>query len=135
MISILRNISSVFAGGVIGSIVNLGLIIIGSKVVPPPEGMNIMDAESIKANIHLFELKHYLFPFLAHDGGTLAGAFIASIISASKHLIFAMVIGVFFLIGGIANTYMIPAPMWYNILDISLCYIPMSWLGWKISGK
>ena len=133
--SILRNSLAVFAGWIIGSVVNLGLIIIGSKVILPPEGMNIMDAESINANIHLFELKHFLFPFLAHAGGTLAGAFIAATISASRHFMFAMVIGVFFLIGGIANTYMIPAPLWYNILDISLCYIPMGWLGWKISGK
>ena len=135
MKSILRNILAVLIGGVLGMVVNMGLIIIGSKLVPPPEGMNIMDAESIKNNIHLFKLKHFLFPFLAHAGGTLAGAFAAAKLAASRQLMFAMVIGVFFLIGGIVATQMIPAPLWYNILDLVFCYIPMGWLGWKLSSN
>ncbi len=135
MKSILRNIFAVLIGGVLGMVVNMGLIIIGSKLIPPPDGMNIMDAENIKNNIHLFELKHFVFPFLAHAGGTLAGAFITAKFSSSYYLVLAMVIGVFFLLGGIAATQMIPAPLWYNVLDLTLCYIPMGWLGWKLSGK
>ena len=135
MKSILRNIFAVLIGCVLGMVVNMGLIIIGSKLIPPPDGMNIMDAENIKNNIHLFELKHFVFPFLAHAGGTLAGAFITAKFSSSYYLVLAMVIGVFFLLGGIAATQMIPAPLWYNVLDLTLCYIPMGWLGWKLSGK
>lgn len=122
-------------GIVIGSFVNMGIIFFGSKLIPAPDGMNIMDAESIKAHLHLFEFKHYIFPFLAHAGGTLVGAIFVAYLGRSHHQKLAMFIGVFFLIGGIWNTQLIPAPLLYNFLDISLCYIPMGWLGWKLSGK
>jgi len=135
MKSILKNILAIIAGVILGMVINMGLIIIGSQVVSLPEGVNPMDGESIKNNIHLFKLKHFLFPFLAHAGGTLAGAFAAAKLAASRQLMFAMVIGVFFLIGGIVATQMIPAPLWYNILDLVFCYIPMGWLGWKLSSN
>ncbi|MBH49580.1 MAG: hypothetical protein CMG69_02365 [Candidatus Marinimicrobia bacterium] len=135
MKSVIRNVLAILIGVILGMVVNMGLIIMGSKFIPPPEGINPMDAESLKNNIHLFRLKHYLSPFLGHAGGTLAGAFTASKISANYHLAFSMAIGVFFLLGGIAATQMIPAPLWYNTVDLVFCYIPMGWLGWKLSGR
>ena len=135
MKSVIRNVLAVLIGVILGMVVNMGLIIMGSNFIPPPKGINPMDAESLKNNIHLFQLKHYLSPFLGHAGGTLAGAFTASKISANYHLTFSMAIGVFFLLGGIAATQMIPAPLWYNTVDLVFCYIPMGWLGWKLSGR
>ena len=128
----LRNIAAVFTGITIGMIVNMGLIILGSKLVAPPEGMNPMDAESIKTHLHLFKLQHFIFPFLAHAGGTVIGAFIAAKIALSHHFKFAMGIGVYFLVGGIMMVQMIPSPMWFIILDIGLAYLPMGLLGWRL---
>jgi hypothetical protein len=128
----LRNFAAVFTGITIGMIVNMGLIILGSKLVAPPEGMNPMDAESIKTHLHLFKLQHFIFPFLAHAGGTVIGAFIAVKIALSHHFKFAMGIGVYFLVGGIMMVQMIPSPMWFIILDIGLAYLPMGWLGWRL---
>jgi hypothetical protein len=42
---------------------------------------------------------------------------------------FALAIGVFFLIGGIVNVFMLPSPVWFTILDLAVAYIPMAWLG------
>jgi hypothetical protein len=41
----------------------------------------------------------------------------------------AIGIGVFFLAGGIANAFMLPAPIWFITVDLLLAYIPMGWLG------
>ena len=73
---ILRNILAVLAGAFLGGLINMGLIIIGGKLIAPPEGMNVMDLESIKAHIDLFQPKHFLFPFLAHAVGTMVDAFV-----------------------------------------------------------
>ena len=27
----------------------------------------------------------------------------------------------------------IPAPLWFEALDIVVCYIPMAYIGWKLS--
>ena len=32
-------------------------------------------------------------------------------------------------------TTIIPAPIWFEILDLSICYIPMAWIGWILSKK
>ena len=50
---------------------------------------------------------------------------------------FAIVIGVFFLAGGIAASYMLSnSPDWFKALDLIAAYIPMAWLGGNIgSGK
>jgi len=37
------------------------------------------------------------------------------------------------LIGGIINTFMIPAPIWFNVLDLFMAYIPMAWFGGKLA--
>jgi hypothetical protein len=78
--------------------------------------------------MHLFEPKHFVFPFLAHALGTLTGALLAFLVAASYRSVFAYAIGVFFLAGGIAATFMIPAPVWFIILDLAAAYIPMAWL-------
>lgn len=129
---ILRNILAVVAGIIIGSVVNMSIITFSGKVIPPPEGINVANMESLKANIHLFEPKHFLMPFLAHALGTLAGAFIAALIAASHKMKFAFVIGFFFLAGGIASVFMLPSPVWFTIVDLGLAYLPMAYLGGRL---
>ena len=132
---ILRNILAVLAGLVLGSLVNMGLIMISPMVIPPPAGVDMMDMESLKAAMPLFEPKHFIFPFLAHALGTLAGAIAASFIAVSHKMKFALGIGAAFLLGGIINVFMLPSPIWYTALDLIGAYIPMGWLGWKITEK
>ena len=66
MINVIRNIAAVLLGLVVGSLTNGYLISISSKVIPPPTGVDVKTLEGLKAGIHLFEPKHFLFPFLAH---------------------------------------------------------------------
>jgi len=130
---ILRNILAVVAGLIIGSAMNMGLIMLSSSVIPPPEGVDVTNMESLKASMHLFEPKHFIFPFLAHALGTLTGAAVAAMIAASHNMKFALGIGAFFLIGGIANVFMLPAPTWFVVTDLVLAYIPMGWLGGRLA--
>jgi len=129
----IKNILAVIAGLILGSAVNMGLIMISGSVIAPPEGADVTTMEGLKESIHLFQPKHFLFPFLAHAMGTLVGAFVAGLIAANNKMTFALVIGVFFLIGGIINTFMLPSPIWFNILDLLGAYIPMAWFGGKLA--
>ena len=132
---ILRNILAVVFGLVAGGGVNMSLIVAGSSMIPPPAGVDVADAQIIAASMHLFEPKHFVFPFLAHALGTLAGATTAFLIAASNKSVLAYVIGVASLAGGIAASLMIPAPVWFIILDLLVAYIPMAWLGTLIGGR
>lgn len=128
---IIKNILAVIAGITVGSIVNMGIIMISGSIIPPPEGADVTTEEGLKASMHLFQPKHFIFPFLAHALGTLAGAFLAAKIAANNNIRFALVIGVFFLLGGIASVFMLPSPMWFNVLDLAGAYLPMGYLAGK----
>ena len=128
MKTIIKNILVLLGGCIFGSVVNMGLIIVGNQLIPVADGMNPMDAT-------MWEIRYFIFPFLAHAIGTLSGAFTAGKFSFSYHLMLAICIGVFFLAGGIYMVFILPAPIWFISVDLILAYIPMAWLGWKLSGK
>lgn len=135
MKSKLKNVLAVIVGVVVGSIANMILVTVGPYVIPPPDGVDVTDVESIKSSMHLFEFRHFIFPFLAHALGTLVGAYLAALIAASCRLAMAMVVGGFFLIGGIANAFMIGAPVLFSVVDLVGAYIPMAWIGARLTGR
>jgi len=135
MAKFFRVLLSVLLGLVIGSAVNMGLITISGKVIPPPVGADVTTMEGLKASLHLFEVKHFVFPFLAHALGTLAGAFIAGLLAPSRSTVPAYVVGGFFLLGGIASVIMLPAPAWFSALDLLLAYLPAAWLGQALAAR
>jgi uncharacterized membrane protein YqgA involved in biofilm formation len=124
----IKNILAFITGVLIGMIVNMGLIILGSNLIPVSEGFDSMNAIN-------WELTNFIFPFLAHALGTLVGAFLAAKIANSYQLPLAMSIGVFFLIGGVTMVYILPAPVWFICTDLIVAYIPMGYLGWIIAKK
>jgi len=128
----MRNLLAIIAAIFIGSLVNMGLITLGGVLISAPAGVDNTDIDSLAATMHLFELKHFIFPFLAHAIGTLSGALVAAKIGSSHQAKLAMIIGVFFLAGRIAASYMLPAPVWFMVLDLVVAYLPMAWLGHRL---
>jgi len=129
---ILKNIFAIILGVIVGGFVNMGIVMLGPSLIAPPTGVDVNDMESIKANMHLYEMKHFIMPFLAHAIGTLVGGLVAAKVAASHKMRIAMIIGIFFLIGGIMMVMMLPSPIWFNVLDLGFAYLPMAYLGYKI---
>ncbi|TNF23728.1 MAG: hypothetical protein EP314_08870 [Bacteroidetes bacterium] len=129
----LRNILAVVAGIIAGWIANMGIIMLSSSIIPPPQGVDPSNMESIKASMHLFEAKHFIMPFLAHAAGSFLGALVAATIAVSNKMRFAIGMGLFTMIGGVMAAFMIPAPSWFIALDLVVAYIPMALLAGKIA--
>ena len=70
---------------------------------------------------------------MGHAGGTLIGAWISSKIMVSNRWIGALIIGLFFLIGGFMEVSARPTPTWFAVVDLGLAYLPMAWLGFHWS--
>lgn len=135
MPNLLRNVLAVLAGIVIGGVVNMALVTLSPSLIPPPAGVDVNSAEGLRKGMHLFEPRHFVMPFLAHAMGTLTGALAAYLIAATYKAQMAYLIGAFFLCGGVAASFMIPAPAWFIALDLLAAYLPMAWLGIRIGTR
>ncbi len=132
--NVMRNILAVVAGWFVGSLVNMGLVQLGHSIFPI-EGIDPNDMEAFAAIIPTLEPKYFIFPFLAHALGTVAGAGLAAAISLNRKMMLAMIVGILFLAGGIVVNYMLPGPIWFAALDILIAYVPMAYLAAKLMQK
>ncbi len=135
MPNLLRNMFALLAGLLIGGGVNMALITLSPSLIPPPAGVDVSSAESLSRSMHLFQPRHFVMPFLAHAVGTFAGALTAYLVAASHRAQIAYAIGAVFLLGGVAASFMIPAPAWFIALDLLVAYLPMAWLGTRIGAR
>lgn len=132
---IVKNVLAVLIGLVIGSIVNMGIIMISIYLIPQPSGADLTTSEGLKNTMHLMQPKHFLSPFLAHALGTLIGAFATAKLAISHKGNLALIIGALFLLGGIMNVIQLPSPIWFVILDLGIAYFPMAILGYQFAKK
>lgn len=124
--------AAIVLGWIIGCVVNFGFILLGFVLIPLPEGVDGMDAESIAEGIHLFGPQHFVFPLLAHAAGTLVGAIAGHLLAVKYRDPVAYVVGLLFFAGSIVNATMIPHPVWFLIVDLTVAYFPMAYLATRI---
>lgn len=130
--NVVRNILAVIVGFVVGSAVNMAIVMVSGHIIPPPAGADVTTMEGLTAALPLFRPHHFLMPFLAHALGTFAGAWLTALVAANHKFKLALVIGLLFLAGGIANTFMLPSPTWFTVTDLALAYIPMAFIAGKL---
>ena len=124
---IITVIVGLLLGLFIGAMVNGSLINIGMNVFPFPNGVNFNTPEGMQA-FYTLPLHYYIFPFLAHALGTLSGCIAALLVLKESAKKFVYLIGFLFFISGVMAVNMINAPLWFDVLDLSLAYLPMAWL-------
>lgn len=129
----IRNTIAVVIGLVAGSLLNMSIIMISGSIIPPPAGADLTTTEGLKAAMALMEPRHFIMPFLAHALGTFVGAFIAAKLATTNKMNFASLIGALFLMGGVANIFMLPSPLWFTILDLAGAYFPMAFIAGKLA--
>jgi hypothetical protein len=128
----IRNIIGVVIGIVAGSIVNMSLVNLGHSIFPPPSGIDLSNMDGLKKFMPVMQFEDFIFPFLAHALGTLAGAFLAALISSTHKMRMAYIVGFFFFLGGMSMVVMVPPPVWFSFTDLVIAYIPMAWLGGRL---
>lgn len=132
MNNLLRNILAFVAGVIAMMFVKWAVTAIGGMVVAPPPGADMTTMEGLRAAMSRFGPQHFLFPFLEHALGSVAGAAVAAFIAGSHKMKIALGVGALHLAGGIAAAFLLPAPIWFVALDLIVAYLPMAWIGGKI---
>ncbi len=135
MSNLLRNVLAVVTGAAIGGAINMAIITFGASLIPPPAGVDVTSTDSLREGMHLFEPRHYVMPFLAHALGTFAGALVAYLVAGCHKARIALAVGALFLLGGVAASFMIPAPAWFIAFDLLFAYLPMAWLACRIGAR
>jgi hypothetical protein len=133
IIEILILIASILLGGLL----NGKIIEIQELFIPLPPGADFSTEEGLKSSMKLLSAKHFIFPFLAHAMGTLlSGTLAVLFLKQSDRLhYFLWIIGGLFFAAGAYMVAILPAPWWFNILDLSLAYFPMAWLSYYLLRK
>jgi len=127
----LRNVLAVLVGATACIVLNGLLLEALMAINPPPDGFDPNKLDTFG----LLRARHLMNAFAAHALPTVIGGLLAASIAARRHRAMAFIVGALHLVGGIAAAAMIPAPFWFIALDLVVAYLPMAWLGWKLSRK
>lgn len=130
----IRSILATVIGLIVGNVVNGLLIQYSGNIIPLPEGVNPNSMEDLKAAMPTLPIKNFIMPFLAHALGTLSAALVACKLTFAHHHRIAIVVGLVFLVGGIAAAIVIGGPIWFIVLDLVCAYLPMAFLGKRLAG-
>ncbi|MFO0624475.1 MAG: hypothetical protein U0325_02575 [Polyangiales bacterium] len=128
-----RILAAVTLGLLVGAAINMALVMLGGALVPPPPGVTVTDEDSLRRAIPLFGARHFVFPLLAHAMGSLVGAHVAARIAPVTARRWALLVGGFFLVGGLQMARHLPSPTWFLVADLGLAYLPAAWLGARLA--
>ena len=90
----------------------------GHALWPPPAGMDPMDPESIRANIHLVPLQAKIAVAAGWGLAALIGGLITMVVARTSWP--AWVIAALLLAGALYNLYFIPSPVWMWVAGIAI---------------
>ncbi len=125
----LRNIGGVIAGLIAAwllvSIAEMG----AHKLYPPPRGMDMTDFNQVKQFVASLPVSALLVVLAGWLVGTFFGTWLAARIAQRR--IAAYVVGGLLLAAGIANSVLIPQPVWFSALSF-MVYIAMTLVGARV---
>lgn len=96
--------------------VNMAIINFGIPVTVEAGGD--MDAARLKV-MESFTAMEYLIPLSAHIFGVLIGLIVARLICKTSNIPI-YIVGGLHMLGTVIVSFMIPAPVWFNIVDLIL---------------
>ncbi|EAQ82562.1 hypothetical protein DSM3645_09192 [Blastopirellula marina DSM 3645] len=121
-------IIGVFAGFLIGSLVNMMIVLASLLFYVPPDGLDWNDQAAVAQFIGGLPLGAFLFALAAHGAHSLVAGWIAAAIARPFRYSAALLVGLLTLAAGYMNLQDIPHPAWFGYLDL-LLYLPLAALG------
>ncbi|MCC9607528.1 hypothetical protein LOC68_12290 [Blastopirellula sp. JC732] len=124
-------IIGVFAGFLVGSLVNLLIVLASLLFYVPPEGMDWNDEAAVAQFIGGLPAGAFLLALAAHAGHSFVGGWVAASIARPFRYTSAFIVGLTTMAGGIMNLSEIPHPDWFGYVDL-LLYLPLALLGARL---
>lgn len=112
----MRGVLGVIAGLVVAFLCVQGAEMFVHHLYPFPPGADMHDMAVIKAFVATLPMQAFVLVLAGWLVGTLVGTFIAAKIGRSR--IPAYILGVLLLCGSIANSIIIPQPVWFTAASV-----------------
>ena len=113
-----RKIFAVVLGVISAVVLIIAIEALGHSLYPLPAGLDITDAEAMRAYVMTLPVTALLIVMAAWLAATLLGGLLACFIARETPLIYAAIIGGLVLLGTIINLMSIPHPMWFSITSV-----------------
>ncbi|WP_182869140.1 hypothetical protein [Stieleria mannarensis] len=131
----IRNVVAIVAGLIAGSIFNMALVSVSHVVYPLPDGIDPNDFEAFRTHVETNGMPTgaLLIVLAAHAGGSFVSGLVCGLVAKRAWYIAAGILGILWMCGGISMLMMLPAPIWFAVVDIVL-YVPAALLGVRLGG-
>lgn len=101
-------------GFIVGNVVNMGII---RFFIPVEVAAGMDENEAMLKTMESFTALDFMIPLAAHVLGVLSGLIVARLICKTSNIPI-YIIGGLHMLGTILVQFMIPAPVWFNIIDM-----------------
>lgn len=129
-----RTIAAVLVG-LIAAWITIMLCEFGSAALsPPPTGIDLSDPNALAAYIAAAPPAAMALVLAGWTLGAFDGGLIAALISRRHKTGAALAIGVLVVLGVIANSLLIPHPLWMTVAGLALP-IPAAWLASRLVSR
>ncbi|MCB9778564.1 MAG: hypothetical protein H6742_08390 [Alphaproteobacteria bacterium] len=126
----LRNIGAVLLGMLVGSILNMAVVMLNSYVLfPMPEGVSFEDPVAFGAYVADLPATAFVLVIVAHLLQAGGGGWVAARVGKSRPMVLAMIVGVLTLLGGAMNAAQLPLPSW-TYIEFPLYLVVAYGAGW-----
>jgi MFS family permease len=117
---IFRKILAVLGGVFFGVIAITLMEKLGQNLYPRPMGMKDNDMEALKQYVATAPFMALFFVILGYAAGAFVAGFIATKIAGDNKKTYAVICGVIFLLQGIYMMAVLPTPIWFWVLGITV---------------
>lgn len=129
-----KKILAVIAGTFIGWTIVFTGEMIAHLMHAPPAGFDFNDQEAVKQLMASMPASAFLFLVFVWGLSSFGGGLLTALIVKDDWKKLALITGSILLLGAIINMFMVPHPLWVNVLTI-LIYIPAAYFGGKLAGR
>jgi hypothetical protein len=119
----------------LGAFVNTGILQLGLTILPPPEGSDFTTPAGLAKTMAILRPENFIAPFMAHFIGTFASAFLLTWLLKTVRQVPALITGIIFMSGGVYMVLLLPAPLWFEVTDLTVAYVPAAYLGYLLGVK
>jgi hypothetical protein len=128
---IIRSVLAVIAGFVAASAIMMIVEATNGKLLYPELGKRaegVMDREEIRAIMASAPVGALVVVLVGWALGSVAGGFLATLISRKPPYGHALILGVVLTLAGVANNLMLPPPVWFWVATFAV-FLPATYVG------